>query len=111
MRCLPAVLAVLVTAATLAGPAQAEQGTGLYAPFPSPQGGARAERFVGQLGVNAKTAQLERGVDLDRHPAPAVRAAGVRAGVGVPAPRGALIGVLALAAVAATLAVTLAVRR
>jgi hypothetical protein len=61
MRWLCAPIAVLLAAGTLATSAQAEQGTGLYAPFPSPPPGARAQRFVGELGAATAERQLLRG--------------------------------------------------
>jgi hypothetical protein len=57
-------MAVLLTAGALADPALARQGPGLYAPFPSPPAGARAQRFVGELGVTVKPADLRRGHSL-----------------------------------------------
>jgi hypothetical protein len=62
MRWLCAPIAVLLAAGTLATSAQAGQGTGLYAPFPSPPPGARAQHFVGELGALTAQRQLLRGV-------------------------------------------------
>jgi hypothetical protein len=78
-------MAALLTAGALAGPALARQGTGLYAPFPAPPAGARAERFVGELGVAARKGALKRGVAVRPAAAAAAGSTGAaahRAGVG-----------------------------
>jgi hypothetical protein len=111
MRCLPVLLAVLATAGALAGPAHAEQGTGLYAPFPSPSGGARAERFVGQLGVKATRAELTRGEHVGRSSRPSSAAASRRAGIDVRAPDGLLLGLLSAGALVVALTVAVAFDR
>ena len=57
----------------------------MYAPFPAPPAGARAERFVGQLGVVAPKGALKRGVPVaaaSAAPPGATGAAAHRAGVG-----------------------------
>lgn len=105
MRFLPALVAVLLTAGAVAGPAQAEQGTGLYAPFPSPSAGPRAQRFVGELGLTIKVAQLDRGRDVARDVATRSAAASARAGRGIDPPSGAQIVLIAVAALVAVLAV------
>jgi hypothetical protein len=61
MRWICTPIAILLATGALASTAQAEQGTGLYAPFPSPAPGQRAQRFVGELGVVVKTRRLARG--------------------------------------------------
>ena len=101
-------MAVLLTAGALAGPALARQGTGLYAPFPSPPDGAQAQGFVGQLGVRATPHRLDRGFFLpgshlatsrERRPA-TYRARPARRSPG-PLQLGALPGLLLVAALAA----------
>jgi hypothetical protein len=67
----------------------------LYAPFPSPSGGARADRFVGELGVQLTHRQLLGGAflpaaqDLTLEPGP--RSASRRAGIGVDTPNDSLL--------------------
>lgn len=103
-------------AAIGAGPARAENGTGLYAPFPSPSGGPRAERFVGELGVKVSARQLRRGTLVPVEPGtgmfwvgagPATQRAGSAGGHGT---AGLLIG-LALAAALGAAILRLAARR
>jgi hypothetical protein len=83
MRWALSLVAALLAAGALAGPARAAQGTGLYEPFPSPTGGARAERYVADFGVRLEPAQLRVGVQVhDGLPRSGGGAASARAGVG-----------------------------
>jgi hypothetical protein len=83
MRWITAFSAILLAAGTFAGPALARQGTGLYAPFPSPPAGDRAARFVGVLGVRAsRTAMREGRIESSGWPATGSSAPRARAGIG-----------------------------
>lgn len=95
-----ALVAALLAAGALTAPAQARQGTGLYAPFPSPTGGERAERFVADFGVRASTRQVQAGTSI---PGAGLAVTGVsgaaagRAGTRQDARTGELLGGLAVA--------------
>jgi hypothetical protein len=88
--------------------------TGLYEPFPSPDGGPLVQRYVGALGVRLPSGQLARGAVVGR-PAIAVRApvagAASRRSGAVDRPNGwSLLGGAA-AALAVVAAITAAARR
>lgn len=114
MRTVLWLMAAVLAAATIGpAPTRAESGTGLYAPFPSPSGGAWAQRFVGELGVRTDRAALDRGVALHGlrdTPAPHTAAASTRAGTTGDHPTTALLTGAALALVV-TAASAIAVRR
>lgn len=100
------ILAVL----SLAVPAQAEQGNGLYEPFPSVAPGEQPARYYSQLGLRVGPQELRRGIlgagfPPAAKPAGPSRRAGVAAGGAGPAALAiALAIVLALAAAARRLA-------
>lgn len=56
-----AVVAALAATLACAAPASAQDGGGLYEPFPEPAARERALRFAARLGVAATEADLRRG--------------------------------------------------
>jgi hypothetical protein len=84
MRVPSIIVATVAVAWAIAAPAQAAQGTGLYEPFPSPTGGVRAQRYVGDFGVRVAPGELRAGVTLpgsEEPLVPADRSPGHRAGI------------------------------
>jgi len=94
-------VAALACAAALLTPAGAgaQQGNGLYDPFPDPTTSRTAERYYGELGVAVTGAQLDAGRVLPGLPAAAgARGPSARAGVGTAFPDSWAAAVLGLAA-------------
>jgi hypothetical protein len=104
---LPIALVVCLVCGVGAPTALAQGGSGLYAPFPEPASAEQAQRYVEELGVQARAGQLRRGRFLGASltGAPATAAASRRAGSGTAAAGWLVVPVLAALAVAAALTV------
>lgn len=103
---------MLLTCAAWAPPVLAQEGNGLYEPFPQPRAESRAQAFADKVGVSATADELRDGVFVGRSLAPAapVRPPDASRRAGVEASATAVAGLLLAALAALGLAVLAAGR-